>query len=361
MTDKLSKPLLQWFDVHGRHDLPWQHPRTPYRVWISEVMLQQTQVTTAIGYFNRFMATFPTVETLAAAKLDEVLAQWSGLGYYARARNIHKAAIIVVQNHGGIFPANLDQLQALPGIGRTTAGAILAQGFGKRASILDGNVKRVLARYAALSGWPGNAKTQKKLWQLAEKYTPEQRITDYTQAIMDLGAMLCKRNQPKCQCCPLKGDCKAFLTNKTDALPTRKPTKYLPTIERFILIKVSLGKEVYLERRPTTGVWGGLFSFPESSKNASLEEAMQSFGIGSDPNGRDFWSISPITHTFSHYHLILKPLITLHNGANQIQEAKGRWFKPPVRAVGLPAPIVKWLNEPGKSDLLFSHMEEAAK
>jgi len=344
MNDKISSPLLQWFAAEGRHDLPWQHPRTPYRVWVSEIMLQQTQVTTAIPYFNRFIETFPTVEVLATAHLDTVLAHWSGLGYYARARNLHKTAGIIVSEHGGQIPADLQQLQSLPGIGRTTAGAILAQGFNQRATILDGNVKRVLTRYEALHGWPGDPETESKLWHLTDLYTPNERIADYTQAIMDLGATLCKRNRPTCDVCPLNADCKAYSTNKTKELPSRKPRKTLPNVERYILIKLSADNEIFMERRPNTGIWGGLFSFPESSKNASLREAAEAFGICPDATQNNYTQLSPIRHTFSHYHLLLKPLVTLKLASGQVEEQTGQWFKPPVKAVGIPAPIEKWLN-----------------
>ena len=352
MTDKLSRPLLQWFDVHGRHNLPWQSPRTPYRVWVSEIMLQQTQVTTVIPYFNRFMATFPTLEILAASNLDNVLAHWSGLGYYARARNLHKAAGILIRDFQGQLPASLEQLQSLPGIGRTTAGAILAQGFGQRATILDGNVKRVLSRYEAYYGWPGNSETEEKLWQLAELYTPKEKVAEYTQAIMDLGATICKRSKPNCAACPLQRDCQAFLTNSTEVLPTRKPKKNIPMVERYALVRLSPNHEVFLERRPKSGIWGGLFSFPESRKDANLEEAITAFGTSSGLTNDNYIQLPPITHTFSHFQLTLKPLVSFHSGDNQIQEQQGQWFKPPIQAVGIPAPIEKWLNRPDNIRIL---------
>ncbi|UCE89183.1 MAG: A/G-specific adenine glycosylase, partial [Pseudomonadota bacterium] len=206
---QLSQQLLAWFDAHGRHDLPWQHPRTPYRVWVSEIMLQQTQVTTVIPYFERFMARFPNVTALADASLDEVLHQWTGLGYYARARNLHKAAGAMRDHHGGEFPVDFEQVLALPGIGRSTAGAILAQSHDQRHAILDGNVKRVLTRLHAIDGWPGQTTVEKQLWVLAERYTPAARCADYTQAIMDLGATVCRRSRPACEACPVSDDCVA--------------------------------------------------------------------------------------------------------------------------------------------------------
>ncbi len=205
--EQFQHSILDWFDQHGRHDLPWQQAQTPYRVWVSEIMLQQTQVATVIPYFQRFMARFPDVGALAAAEQDEVLHLWTGLGYYARARNLHKAARLVVNNWGGEFPQTLEGMESLPGIGRSTAGAILAMACGIRAPILDGNVKRVLARYACVEGWPGQTAVQKQLWALAEEYTPSRRVGDYTQAMMDLGATLCTRSKPACVLCPLQLDC----------------------------------------------------------------------------------------------------------------------------------------------------------
>lgn len=349
------KPLLQWFDNHGRHDLPWQHPRSPYRVWISEIMLQQTQVTTVIPYFNQFMHTFPSVEALATADLDDVLTRWSGLGYYARARNLHLAAKTIVEEHQGQLPADLQQLQALPGIGRSTAGAIMALGHNQKATILDGNVKRVLTRYEAIEGWSGKTSVANQLWQIAEQYTPDERVIDYTQAMMDLGATLCRRNNPVCSKCPLNQQCKAFLTNRTDELPTRKPKRRIPTVERYVLIKVSPESHVYLERRAPTGIWGGLFSFPESTKNAGFSEAMSEFNLNENASLQIAAELKPITHTFSHYHLKLIPLICHVDQVTGIEENRGQWFEPPVTTVGLPAPIEKWLNSPDNIESIISH------
>ena len=224
----IADRVLGWFDRHGRHDLPWQRDKTHYRVWVSEVMLQQTQVASVIGYFERFMQRFPTLAALAEAPLDDVLAHWAGLGYYARARNLHKAARIVVDAHAGAFPRDFAAVHDLPGIGRSTAGAILALVDGARQPILDGNVKRVLARHDAIAGWPGRSATLKALWAAAERYTPTRRISDYTQAMMDLGATVCTRSSPACERCPLAATCSALRDDRIDELPGRKPKRAKP-------------------------------------------------------------------------------------------------------------------------------------
>ena len=237
MSD-FAERLLAWFDDNGRKDLPWQQNVTAYRVWVSEIMLQQTQVQTVIPYFNRFVDRFPDVGALATAKQDEVLSHWSGLGYYARARNLHKAAQQIVLEHGGRFPETLDAVIGLPGIGRSTAGAILALAKGQRHAILDGNVKRVLARFDAIAGWPGKAQVAADLWAIAERYTPDERAAGYTQAIMDLGATLCTRSKPACDRCPVSGDCEALRTDSVEAYPGRKPkvTKPLKTTTMVLVI-----------------------------------------------------------------------------------------------------------------------------
>jgi len=225
MGDSFSQQLLDWYDRHGRKELPWHRDRSAYRVWVSEIMLQQTQVTTVIPYFERFMERFPSVHDLASAAREEVLGYWSGLGYYARARNLHAAAIEVVERFGGEFPQDPEQLQSLRGIGRSTAAAIAAQAFDRRAAILDGNAKRVLARYHAIEGWPGKTAVTKKLWDCAEQHTPHERVCDYTQAIMDLGAMVCTRRNPACAACPMRTGCIGYARNNPEAYPGRKPKK----------------------------------------------------------------------------------------------------------------------------------------
>lgn len=257
--------LLAWFDTHGRKHLPWQKAISPYRVWVSEIMLQQTQVGTVVDYYIRFMGRFPTVETLAAATEDEVLHLWTGLGYYSRARNLLKTARHIV-NQGG-FPKHVSSLEALPGIGRSTAGAIASIAMGQRAPILDGNVKRVLARHAGIEGYPGTSETAKALWSVAEEHTPATRFDAYTQAIMDLGATLCTRVRPACSFCPVSDDCNARLTGRVDTLPGKKPKKLLPQRSTTMLLIEDARRHVLLQRRPGSGIWGGLWSFPECARD----------------------------------------------------------------------------------------------
>ena len=228
-ADPFAALLLRWFDQHGRHDLPWQHPRTPYRVWLAEIMLQQTQVATVIPYFLRFADKFTSIPELAAASLDDVLAQWSGLGYYSRARNLHRSAQICVDCHKGELPQDCDKLRELPGIGRSTAAAIVAQAHGKPFAILDGNVKRVLSRFHGVHGWTGSSVTQKQLWDFANIHTPSERVADYTQAIMDLGATVCTRTKPRCPECPIARECVAYANSLTALLPQPKTSRALPT------------------------------------------------------------------------------------------------------------------------------------
>ncbi len=248
--------ILTWFDQHGRKDLPWQKDISPYRVWLSEIMLQQTQVTTVIPYFNAFIEKFPDINTLANAPLDEVLHLWSGLGYYARARNLHKTAQLIAEL--GYFPDSLEALNKLPGIGLSTAGAILSIAFNKSHPILDGNVKRVLTRFKAVSGWSGDSGVNKQLWAISAQLTPKQRVADYTQAIMDLGATLCTRNKPKCDACPIKSFCIAKLTDTVALFPAPKPTKFIPTKKLTLLLLRNIDHSILLEKRPPTGIWGGL-------------------------------------------------------------------------------------------------------
>ncbi|MDN5924371.1 MAG: A/G-specific adenine glycosylase, partial [Xanthomonadales bacterium] len=251
----LAARLLTWHRHHGRHDLPWQQPRSAYRTWVAEIMLQQTQVQTVVPYFQRFMARFPDLPSLAAADEDDVLALWSGLGYYRRARFLHTAARICVGQYAGELPRTLEALMALPGIGRSTAGAILAQAHGQRCAILDGNVKRVLTRHAGVHGWPGDAAVEKRLWLLAEQNTPTRKVVDYTQAIMDLGATVCTRTQPRCDVCPLHEDCVAKRDGLTDTLPQRKARKPLPSRHTHMLLLVDHQGRVLLRQRDGHSVW----------------------------------------------------------------------------------------------------------
>ena len=338
----LASPLLAWFDAHGRHDLPWQHPRSAYRVWLSEIMLQQTQVGTVIEYFARFVAALPTLPDLADAHEDEVMALWSGLGYYRRARFLHRAARICMDRHGGDLPRDFDALAALPGIGRSTAGAILAQAHGLRFPILDGNVKRVLTRLHGIHGHPGQSRVENQLWDLAEQHIPQQRLADYTQAIMDLGATVCVRGAPRCQACPLASGCVALREGLTGELPTPRPAKSLPTrATRMLLLRDAHGR-VLLERRGPKGVWSGLWSLPEADDDAGARAFAGRHAQCTTPRALD-----PFTHVFSHYRLDIQPLLfEARAPAGAIGDhADLRWCDRAQRdALGLPAPVRKLLD-----------------
>ena len=329
--------VLQWFDQYGRKDLPWQIDRTPYGTWVSEIMLQQTQVATAIPYFERFMQRFPGVEALAAADIDEVLHYWSGLGYYARGRNLHKAARVIVGQHAGEIPVSMDALQALPGIGRSTAAAILAQAFAQRQAILDGNVKRVLARYFTVAGWPGDRKVSDQLWLYAEQLTPAERVADYTQAIMDLGALVCVRRQPHCDSCPVSAACKAYQQHWIEEYPSRKAKKKLPSRSVQMLILRNNKGEVLLQRRPPVGVWGGLLSFPE----VAVDEEINSWCLDNIGVVSNFEKQPVVQHVFSHFRLQIHPVLAaLQSLRPQVKDdADWQWFKPGVSLAGLAAPV----------------------
>ena len=316
--------LLDWYQKCGRHDLPWQKNKSLYSTWVSEVMLQQTQVATVIPYFNRFMQRFPDIATLAQATQDEVLLYWAGLGYYSRARNLHKTAILVAEQHRGEFPEKYDLVLALPGIGPSTAGAILAQALGQYHAILDGNVKRVLARYQAIKGWTGQAQVQKQLWQWAEAYTPEKNVADYTQAIMDLGATVCTRSSAKCDLCPLNMDCQAFKLDQVAAFPDKKPKKIIPVREKRLLIICNNKGHYLMEKRPPTGIWGGLWSLPELAMDESVDEVIKE-------NWQllvtDFSDLPVFRHTFSHFHLDITPCEVRVTSAAQTvsDDARYQW------------------------------------
>ncbi len=339
--------LLAWFDDHGRHDLPWQDTlddgrRDAYRVWLSEIMLQQTQVATVIGYFERFVAALPTLRELAAAPEDRVLALWAGLGYYRRARFLHRAAQLCVERHGGELPRDFDALAAMPGIGRSTAGAILAQAHGLRFPILDGNVKRVLTRYHGIHGHPGESAVEKQLWLHADAHTPTARVADYTQAIMDLGATACTRTRPLCQACPLAAECVARRDNLVARLPSPRPAKAAPTRETVMLILRDADGRVLLERRGAQGVWPGLWSLPEAADiDGAWRLARQHARID------DAQALAPFTHVFSHYRLRVEPL--LFEGATAVHGIADnpalRWCDAGELALlGLPAPVRKLLQ-----------------
>ena len=336
--------LLDWWDAHGRHDLPWQHPRTPYRVWVSEVMLQQTQVATVIPYFERWMQRFPGLPSLAEADLDEVLGLWSGLGYYARARHLHAAARECMDRHGGNLPADPKALAALPGIGESTANAIFSQAWDRPATVLDGNVKRVLARHAGVDGWPGHSKVHRKLWQQAEVRLPASRGADYTQAIMDLGATVCTARQPSCEVCPVTADCLAFKADRVDALPAPRPRREVPEVTLDLWLITDSAGRVLLRRRSSEGVWGGLWSLPEGEHEAERLALPKRTGI----------RLPDREHRLTHRALTLRTTrfdLGDDAGAIQCDEAL-QWSAPEDwRARGLPQPVRR---------LLETHLEEPA-
>lgn len=343
---KFQKLILHWFDQFGRKHLPWQQNKTPYRVWVSEIMLQQTQVSTVIAYFERFMQQFPDIESLANAKEDEVLHLWTGLGYYNRARNLHKTANIIHHHFSGKFPSTLEDLEALPGIGRSTAGAILSIAFQHPATILDGNVKRVLVRLSGTTQWPGEQKTIDLLWQMAEKYTPTQRNADYSQAMMDLGATICIRGKPLCTQCPLKKECSAHAQGIEKELPLSKPKKSIPVREATLLF-ICNKKRVLLDKRPSTGVWQGLWSPPELNHHASIKEIKSYCQKHLSIAASDLELNEVFRHTFSHFHLdILPVIIHAQTSPRKVMDSEQRiWYNlQNSPAVGLPAPVKKILR-----------------
>lgn len=348
---RFAANLLAWFDHSGRKHLPWQHQPTPYRVWVSEIMLQQTQVATVIDYYQRFMARFPDVRALAAADEDEVLHLWTGLGYYARARNLLKAARLVVSEHGGEFPQDIEQVQALPGIGRSTAGAILALSRGQRHSILDGNVKRVLTRYFGIEGFPGITAIERELWTLADACTPRARVAEYTQAIMDLGATVCVRSRPLCMVCPMREDCVARREGRQAVLPTPRPRKERPLRNSVALILQRDDGTVLLEKRPPTGLWGGLWTFPQfdSPAEATAWLALRFPGQAQAPQ-----MLAPYAHAFTHFDLHLQPmLVQLRRAAPAVNEVQEHcWYDAhrPAR-IGLTKPAVALIDALQRADM----------
>jgi len=336
--EEFRRRVLAWFDIHGRKRLPWKENATPYRVWISEIMLQQTQVATVIPYYERFVARFPDLASLAAADLDEVLGLWAGLGYYARARHLHQAARTAQRHHGSELPLDSDLLQTLPGIGRSTAGAILALAAGRRQAILDGNVKRLLARFAAIEGWPGQTRVLATLWELAERYTPTVRVADYTQAMMDLGALICTPRRPRCAHCPLAEGCSAHRQGREATYPTPKPKRDLPVrATRMLLLRDAQGA-VLLEHRPPVGIWGGLWSFPECALAVELTVwCRQQWGF--EISAETPWPV--IRHSFSHFHLDMTPVPVRVTGfSGRVMEGKRFvWYNtrcPDQRGVAAP-------------------------
>lgn len=336
----ISAPLLTWFDLHGRKDLPWQQQPTPYHVWVSEIMLQQTQVNTVIPYYQRFMQRFPDVTHLATAELDEVLHHWAGLGYYARARHLHRAAQQVCQQYQGQLPTDFTALLDLAGIGRSTAGAILALAFELPYPILDGNVKRVLCRYHAIDRWAGESEVEKQLWILAEQHTPQHRVKDYTQAIMDLGATVCTRQQPHCTECPLMVHCEAHRQHLQHCYPVPRPRKTIPT-KAINFIIVHTEHATLLQQRPPHGIWGGLWSFPECTELSQANDwALENLNIA-----EPLWQTgAPIAHTFTHFHLDITPLYLKLEKNVKVSGALWYDFKHPPTC-GLAAPVARLLAQ----------------
>ena len=337
----IAAPLLAWHARAGRHDLPWQSDRTPYRVWVSEIMLQQTQVATVIPYYERFMQRFPDVRTLAAAPVDEVLHLWSGLGYYARARNLHRAAGQICAEHGGELPRTFAGLECLPGVGRSTAGAILALSLGERFPILDGNVRRVLSRYFGVAGKATGAGA-KRLWELSERCTPARRVADYTQAIMDLGATLCVRSRPRCEACPLSVGCCARRNGREYQRPASRSAPVRRTRSVFMVVALNEDGSVLLGRRPESGVWGGLWCLPEfdtaSAAQAFIRHSLVTSRVEPQP-------LCAIEHAFTHFSLVISPLLVHCAGtAAVVEQGTSLWYnvRAPAR-IGLPAPITALL------------------
>ena len=334
--------IVAWQRRHGRHDLPWQGSRDPYRIWLSEIMLQQTQVATVLPYYERFLAAFPDVATLAAAPIDRVLEQWAGLGYYRRAHHLHAAARMVVERHAGAFPADADALAALPGIGRSTAAAIAAFAFGVRGAILDGNVKRVLARHRAIEGFPGEAAVERRLWTLAETLLPARAIERYTQGLMDLGATVCTRTAPRCAACPVAVDCVARREGRVDRLPSPRPRRTLPHRETRVLLIEHAG-EFLFERRPPTGIWSGLWSLPELPVDGDVAEALRDrFGV----DAIAIEALAPIEHAFTHFRLTIRPLrVTARRLRARVESPGHVWLaRDDALGAALPAPIGRLLR-----------------
>lgn len=329
--------LIRWHKHHGRHDLPWQNTRDPYRVWLSEIMLQQTQVATVMPYYARFLDRFPALADLAAAPVEDVMALWSGLGYYARARNLHNCAQTVMREHGGRFPQQPGLLAELPGIGRSTANSIATFCFGARAPILDGNVKRVFCRAFGVEGFPGSGAVEKKLWALAEELIPARDGGIYNQAQMDLGAMVCTRGKPKCAACPLHESCVALATNRVGELPQAKPRKVVPERETLLLVVIDEQQRVLLETRPPAGIWGGLQSLPElplgADAGAWLKNRLACCVTAVSP-------APTFVHVFSHFRLHITPLVAQVAEARVAMEPGWQWLvAKDLAQAALPSPV----------------------
>jgi A/G-specific adenine glycosylase len=338
---RFSHDVIVWQAVHGRHDLPWQNTRDAYAIWVSEIMLQQTQVATVIPYYRRFMARFPDVAALAAAALDDVLSHWSGLGYYSRARNLHRAAELIRDRHGGRFPDRLDDVAGLPGIGRSTAAAIVVFAYGERHAILDGNVKRVLARTCGIAGYPGAKPVADELWRAAERLLPQRNVEAYTQGLMDLGATLCVRGTPRCAACPVTRHCTALREGCTDRLPSPRPRKVLPHRNTVMLILEHAGT-LLLEKRPAPGIWGGLWCFPEISAEDDIASACaQRFGAHIGAIQR----LPDLQHGFTHFSLTITPQrLEVHALQPRVAESGYQWLPiGKLHGAPIPAPVKRIL------------------
>jgi len=335
--------VLAWFDEHGRKHLPWQQDPTPYRVWVSEIMLQQTQVATVIPYFERFIERFPDIESLAAASIDDVLAHWAGLGYYARGRNLHRCARVIRDRHASVFPDDLDTVMALPGIGRSTAAAILSLSSGQPHAILDGNVKRVLARFHAVPGWPGKAAVLAELWTLSEAVTPATRTAQFNQAMMDLGATLCTRSRPSCERCPLADDCQALASGDPLAFPGKKPPKATPVRRTVMIAARDRSGALLLEKRPPNGIWGGLWSLPEVDDVGAVGACLAGCGLEAAGAGE---IVARFRHTFSHYHLDIEVhAVPVIYDANGVMEGERHvWYNGGPPPGGVAAPVSRILD-----------------
>jgi A/G-specific adenine glycosylase len=356
-----AREVIAWQSRHGRHDLPWQGTRDPYRIWLSEIMLQQTQVATVIPYYLRFLERFPDVAALAAAPEDEVLRLWSGLGYYSRARNLHRAAQLVVERHGGGFPSSRADIEALPGIGRSTAAAIAGFAFGARAAILDGNVKRVLARHFAVEGFPGERPVEQELWHLAESLLPAEDIEAYIQGLMDLGATVCTTRAPGCARCPVRGTCRAFREDRVDSLPAPRPRKAVPRRATGMLLLVKDG-DVLLQKRPPTGVWGGLWSLPEVDAAADVRRFAR-VQYGCEVAGVE--RLGTVKHAFTHFTLDITPIVVRVAAALPRAAQPGVVWLPLAEAAGsaVPTPVRRLLaalgaSAAGRQSALFEVAEQ---
>ena len=337
----LTRPLLQWWHKNGRKDLPWQESPSIYKTWVSEIMLQQTQVVTVIPYFKKFIKAFPTVTSLADATEDQVMSHWSGLGFYSRARNLHKSSKIIVDLYKGEIPKKLEELIALPGIGRSTAGAILSLSYIEPQPFLDGNVKRVLTRFFNISGDLKLSKTNNKLWSLAIGCLPETDYSFYTQAIMDLGATICTSKKPQCVICPVKKNCIAFEKNLVSLLPTKTIKKKKPKQTVFFLILKDQDNNILLEKRENKGIWGGLWSFPELDTNKNIEKWCNK--VSQDIKNIEYGTI--IHHGFSHFDLEITPVVIDIKGTMSLEERHGRFTKKQISKLGVPKPVKSLINQ----------------